>query len=508
MQTSYWLTRFWFQRSLGTIYLLGFLIAANQFRALCGSDGILPARLFLKRVTFWDAPSLFWLNSSDTAFLVAACVGVALAVLALSGLSDAFGYIVSAVVWFSLWLLYLSFVNIGQTFYGFGWETLLLETGFLAIFLGPTKAAPPVIVIWLLRWILFRLMFGAGMIKIRGDECWRDLTCMNYHWETQPMPNPLSWYLHLLPEWANKGAVLFNHFVELVVPFFFFGPRMFRQGAGILTIVFQGILILSGNLSWLNYITIVVAISCFDDSFLPGIPAFLQGVLGKVGIATDISGTSGVFLWVSGGMPSLLIYSLVAVIFILSIQPAMNLFSSSQMMNSSFDPLHLVNTYGAFGSITRVRNEVIIEGTDDEMITIHTKWKEYGFKGKPGDVDRMPPVISPYHLRLDWQMWFAAMSPYWQHPWILNFMAKLLEGNSQVLSLLRVNPFPDHPPRYVRALLYEYHFADRGSFNQAGNQSGKRQWWERKRVAPYLAPLSLNDPEFRDVLKSQEWLPR
>jgi Lipase maturation factor len=502
MQTSYWLTRFWFQRSLGTIYLLGFLIAANQFRALCGSDGILPARLFLKRVTFWDAPSLFWLNSSDTAFLVAACVGVALAVLALSGLSDAFGYIVSAVVWFSLWLLYLSFVNIGQTFYGFGWETLLLETGFLAIFLGPTKAAPPVIVIWLLRWILFRLMFGAGMIKIRGDECWRDLTCMNYHWETQPMPNPLSWYLHLLPEWANKGAVLFNHFVELVVPFFFFGPRMFRQGAGVLTIVFQGILILSGNLSWLNYITIVVAISCFDDSFLPGIPAFLEGILGRVGAATDISGASGVFLWISGGMPSLLIYSLVAVIFILSIQPALNLFSSTQVMNSSFDPLHLVNTYGAFGSITRTRNEVVIEGTDDEMITIHTKWKEYGFKGKPGEVDRMPPVISPYHLRLDWQMWFAAMSPYWQHPWILNFMAKLLEGNSQVLSLLRVNPFPDHPPRYVRALLYEYHFADRGLVNEFG----KPRWWERKRVAPYLAPLSLNDPEFRDVLKSQEWL--
>ena len=514
MQTSYWLTRFWFQRSLGTIYLLGFLIAANQFRALCGADGILPVRLFLKRVNFWDAPSLFWLNSSDTAFLVAAIAGVVLSVLALSGLSDAFdgvfGYVFSAFVWISLWMLYLSFVNVGQTFYGFGWETLLLEVGFLAIFLGPAAAAPPVIVIWLLRWVLFRMMFGAGMIKIRGDECWRDLTCMNYHWETQPSPNPLSWYFHQMPEWANKFAVLFNHFVELVVPFFFFGPRLLRQGAGLLTIAFQGILILSGNLSWLNYITIVIAISCFDDSFLPAVPAFMEsfykilggnlGVTESFGAAGNaaalsavVSGGSGFFLWISGGMPSLLIYGLTALIFVLSIQPTMNLFSRAQVMNSSFDPLHLVNTYGAFGSITRVRNEVVIEGTDDAVITPNTEWKEYLFKGKPSEVDRMPPLISPYHLRLDWQMWFAAMSPYWQHPWILNFIAKLLEGNSQVAGLLRVNPFPDHPPRYIRATLYEYHF-------------GKTTWWQRKRVASYLPPLSLNDPEFRDVLKSQEWL--
>lgn len=497
-QTSYWLTRFWFQRSLAVIYFVGFLIAANQFRALCGENGILPVRLFLKRVNFWDAPSIFWLNSSDTALFVAALVGLALSVFALSGLSESFdgvlGHIVSAVVWITLWALYLSFVNVGQTFYSFGWETMLLETGFLAIFLGPTKAAPPVLVIWLLRWVLFRLMFGAGLIKIRGDECWRNLTCMNYHWETQPMPNPLSWYFHQFPEWMNKLAVLFNHFVELGVPVFFFGPRFFRHSAGLLTIIFQGILILSGNLSWLNWLTIVIAISCFDDSLLPGVPAFWESLVGKVGGVVLAPVQQGFFLQMAGGMPSLLIYGLGALVFVLSVQPVLNLFSSAQVMNTSFDPLHLVNTYGAFGSITRVRYEVDIEGTDDAVITPSTQWKEYLFRGKPSEVDRMPPVISPYHLHLDWQMWFAAMGPYWQQPWILNFVAKLLEGNEQVESLLRYNPFPSHPPKYIRAILYEYHF-------------GKTTWWERKRVGVYLPPLSLNDPGFRDVLKSQEWLP-
>jgi hypothetical protein len=482
--TTYWFTRFWFQRSLGLIYFLGFLIAANQFRALCGENGILPARLFLNRVSFWDAPSLFWLDHSDRAFFFAACLGIVLAVLALSGLSDAFGHMTSVIVWASMWALYLSFVNIGQTFYGFGWESLLLETGFLAIFLGPSRAAPPVVIIWLLRWVLFRMMFGAGLIKIRGDECWRDLTCMNYHYETQPMPNPLSWFFHSLPEWMGKGEVLFNHFVELIVPFFLFGPRTFRHWAGLLTVIFQGILILSGNLSWLNYITLVLCISCFDDSVLP------QGFLKLGNIDVSIVST------LAGGMPTPVIYALTSLILVLSIRPTLNLISSTQMMNTSFDSFHLVNTYGAFGSITRTRFEIIIEGTDEKELTSSTVWKEYGFKGKPGFTDRMPPMISPYHLRLDWQMWFAAMSSYVDHPWILNFVAKLLEGNEDVTGLLKVNPFPDQPPKNIRATLYEYHFSPRGS----------QSWWTRKKVSVYLPPLSLADPEFRNILIRQGWL--
>jgi len=478
---SNWLTRFYFQRALGFIYTLGFLIAVNQFRALCGERGILPAKLFVKKVEFWNSPSLFWLNSSDTFIMVLAYLGLIFAVLATLGISDAFGPWVSGIFWFCLWLLYLSFVNVGQTFYSFGWETLLLETGFLAIFLGSLDTPPSTLIIWLMRWILFRLMFGAGLIKLRGDECWRDLSCMQYHYETQPMPNPLSWYFHQLPHWINKAAVLVTHFSEIVVPFFYFAPRPFRHWAGLITIIFQGMLILSGNLSWLNYITIVLAIVCFDDSVLPK----LEGWTKLMGLSFVES--SGVVM----GTP--LVYVVASLILLLSVRPTLNLISSRQLMNSSFEPLHLVNTYGAFGSITRKRFEVVLEGSDDPALR---DWKEYTFKGKPSEVERRPPVISPYHLRLDWQMWFAAMSSYEYSPWVLSLVGKLLQGNEQVTALLRGNPFGSNPPKYIRASLYEYNFAEPQNKN----------WWVRRYAGEFLPALSLDNPNFRNVLVEKGWL--
>ena len=466
------------------IYLVAFLVALNQFRPLLGEKGLLPVRLFLPEVSFWDAPSLFWLNYSDRAFAIAAWLGVILSVVVISGVSEARGLALSAVTWGLLWGLYLSFVNVGQVFYGFGWETLLLETGFLAIFLGPARAEPPIIVIWALRWVLFRLMFGAGLIKIRGDSCWRDLSCMQYFYETQPMPNPLSWYFHQLPAPVLKFAVAFNHLVELGVPFSFFGPRKIRIAGAWLTIAFQGLLILGGNLSWLNYLAAVLAISCLDDSAL----RWLGGIL--PGAAAGITG--------GGGWPAGVIYALGAVIALLSIRPAMNLFSSRQLMNSSFDSLHLVNTYGAFGSVTRTRNEIVIEGTSGDGV-----WKEYEFKGKPGDVSRMPAQFAPYHLRLDWLMWFAAMATYREYPWLLNLAAKLLAGDQAILSLLARNPFPDKPPSKLRMTLYEYHFTE--PHDPSGNSP--RAWWVRTRVGGYLPELSLTDPTFLRALDQMGWAP-
>ena len=482
-ENTYWVTRFLFQRSLGVIYLVGFLIIWNQFIPLCGAHGITPTRLFLKRVEFWDAPSLFWWKSSDSVLKAAAAGGLVLSALAVAGLTDAFSSWISALSWFVLWVLYSSFVNVGGTFYGFGWEIMLGEVGFLAIFLGSMRSTPSVITMWLLRWVLFRLMFGAGLIKIRGDECWRDLTCMKYHYETQPLPGPLSWYFHYFPMGVHKFEVLFTHFVELIVPFFYFGTRPFRQTAGAITILFQLTLIASGNLSWLNCITIVVAIACFDDSAF----TWLAPVLPNFALAPATV----------AAIPMFAIYAFTAVVGLLSIQPVMNLLSSRQAMNLSFDPFHLVNTYGAFGSITRERNEIILEGTRDAVITPETKWVEYAFKGKPGDPARRPPQVTPYHYKLDWQMWFAAMSDYTYHPWILNLVAKLLAGDPATLSLIGPNPFPDGPPRYIRAELYEY------KYTKPGARGGK--WWDRKRLGPYLPPLSLEDPRFIAILESQGW---
>jgi hypothetical protein len=360
-------TRFWFQRVLAGIYLIAFLIAADQFIPLLGEHGLLPVRLYLPLTNFWEAPSLFWWDHSDRFITTAIWCGLTLSVLALTGISERWNTAFSASVWTLLWALYLSLVNVGQVFYGFGWEMILLETGFLAIFLGSGQA--PRIVLWLLLWELFRIMFGAGMIKLRGDPCWRDLTCLAYHYETQPLPNPLSWDFHHFPLWWHKACVLFTHFAELIVPWFYFAPwRRVRMIAGLLTIYFQFTLILSGNLSWLNYITIALCIPCFAD-------------MRRVQLSTA---------------HQVAVYLLLVLVSVLSIQPALNLFSRHQAMNASFEPLHLVNTYGAFGAVGRQRPEIVVEGTDDGAT-----WHEYEFKGKPGNPLRRPCIVSPYHYKLD-----------------------------------------------------------------------------------------------------------
>ena len=253
------------------------------------------------------------------------------------GFTERFGTPVSMAAWAAMWLLYISFVNVGQTFYSFGWETMLLEAGFCAIFLGASSTLPNAIPLWILRWMEFRVMFGAGLIKLRGDPCWRDLTCLDYHYETQPIPNPLSWYFHALPRWALHGGVAFNHFVEIVVPFAFFLPQPFASIAASITILFQLLLMLSGNLSFLNLLTIVIALPMLDGRWLAKwmpvtLPAALQEPARWFEFAT---------------------IGYAAVVVLLSIRPAINLVSSRQLMNASFEPLHLVNTYGAFGSVGR-----------------------------------------------------------------------------------------------------------------------------------------------------------
>jgi hypothetical protein len=463
---DYWYSRFVFEKGLALIYLIAFLVAANQAVPLLGARGLLPAARLTQYLSFRQSPSLFFLSSTDTSLRLAAWTGVALAGLALSGYAGQRS-IVSATTWAMLWVLYLSFVNVGDLFYGFGWETMLLETGFLAIFLGGRATPPAVAFRWLLAWMLFRVMFGAGTIKLRGDSCWRDLTCLDYYFQTQPIPNPLSWYAHWLPPVVHRVGVLFNHFVELVVPFGYFAPQPIAGIAALATISFQLVLIVSGNLSWLNWLTIVLCIPLLPDRFLSWLPV-----------------TPPVL---DGPHPAhrVVVYALVVLVAVLSIGPARNLFSSRQLMNYSFNRLHLVNSYGAFGTITRTRYEIVIEGTDDAVIGEQTKWREYEFKGKPGNPAVRPAQIAPYHLRLDWLMWFAAFA---QIPprgdWFTTFMARLAESDPMVVGLLRTNPFPDRPPSYVRALYYQYWFTTPDERRATG------QWWRRDLVGEYMPPVA------------------
>jgi lipase maturation factor len=495
--SSYWLTRFVVLRLLGLVYLVAFLILANQALPLIGEKGLLPAGLFLRRAetlfgsrleAFLQYPSLFWIDVSDPCLLSMAWLGAALSLVMLLGYANA---ILLAI----LWVLYLSFVHIGQDWYGYGWEIQLLETGFLAIFSCPLldgrpfpRRPPPVPIVWMLRWLAFRIMLGAGLIKLRGDSCWRDLTCLIYHYETQPIPNPLSRTYHFMPVWFHKGGVLFNHLCELVAPWFSFGPRLARHVAGVLMLLFQIILISSGNLSFLNWLTIVPILACCDDSLLRHIlPRRLVARAERAAAESRASRPQRIAVAV-----------LVVVVAVLSIDPVRNLMSSHQAMNTSFNRLHLVNTYGAFGSVGRQRPEIVFEGTEDPVITEQTRWREYEFKCKPGDPGRRPCIISPYHYRLDWQIWFAAMSTPARYPWTLHLIWKLLHNDPGALSLLAGNPFPDAPPRYIRATYYRYEFA------RPDDPGGA--WWTRSPLGLWLPPLSADDRRLERVLAAYGWI--
>lgn len=451
---GYWLGRLVFLRALAVIYLVAFLAAANQFRPLLGERGMLPIPRFVRAVPFKRSPSLFHWHYSDRLFATTAWVGVALAATALLGLPEHAPLWTSMLTWAVLWALYLSIVNVGQTWYSFGWESLLLETGFLAVFLGDVRSAPPVLVLWLLRWLLFRVEFGAGLIKLRGDPCWRDLTCLRYHHETQPMPGPLSWWFHHLPMWAHRVEAGSNHFAQLVVPFALLMPQPVAGIAAAVMIATQGWLVLSGNFAWLNALTIAIAL-----------PALGDGIIGAIVRVAPPEPLPVPVAW-----HQVLVVVLTVVVLALSYRPARNLLSSNQRMNSSFDPLHLVNTYGAFGSVTRVRHEVVLEGAHHA----DGPWLEYGFKGKPGDPTRRPRQFAPYHLRLDWLLWFVAISPGYGQAWFVPLVARLLENDRDTLGLLAHNPFPARPPTYVRANLYRYRFTTWAERRATG------AWWHRE----------------------------
>ncbi|MFE2415720.1 lipase maturation factor family protein [Streptomyces hokutonensis] len=461
---DYWLSRLVFQRALAGVYLVAFLTAALQFRALIGEHGMLPVPRFVRRMPFGQAPSLFQLRYSDRFFALCAWTGCAVSLALAAGLDSQLPLWGGMLLWLLPWALYLSIVNVGQTWYAFGWESLLLEVGFLAVLLGNDEVAPPVVVLFLLRWILFRVEFGAGLIKLRGDACWRKLTCLDFHHETQPMPGPLSWFFHHLPRPLHRIEVAANHLTQLVVPVLLFTPQPVATAAASLMIATQLWLVLSGNFAWLNWITIALALSAVQlphtaPSSAPGPPPVWYEVV--------VLAVAALLLW-------------------LSHRPVRNMLSRRQIMNRSFDPLHLVNSYGAFGNVSRIRYEVVVEGTTDAVPREDSGWREYEFRGKPGQPHHWPRQFAPYHLRLDWMMWFAALSPGYAEPWFGALVERLLENDRDTLRLLRRSPFPtDAPPRYVRARLFRYRYTTWRELRETG------ACWERTFVREYFPPTRL-----------------
>ncbi|CAF3295058.1 unnamed protein product [Rotaria socialis] len=504
---TYFHTRILFVRLLGLVYTFSFLAAYHQAPVLIGYQGLYQSHIHMKqmkeRYGIWQSPSMFyflpWMDTSDISLRTICAAGTLLGIFLL------FTGRCNSIILFILWCFQTSILNIGQLFYGFGWETQILETTFLGMFLVPLyslskidrHSPPSILFIFLMRFLIARIMLGAGLIKIRGDQCWRDLTCMQYHYETQPIPNAISYYLHQTPASFHKFEVLVNHFIELIAPFLCFGPRRsIRHIGGTLQILFQILLIISGNLSVLNWVTIAPALWCFDDTYPLYKYIFKRQTYTEIiycGIRRRIK--------VLNSIIKLFVFSL---IIFLSIDPVLNLFSRYQRMNSSFDRFNLVNTYGAFGSVGKIRNEVIITGCNKstvEQCSHDNAWLEYEFSCKPGKIDKTPCFSAPYHRRLTWQLWFAAMQNLQYNPWLIHLMVHLLASDqySPVNVVLSVggNPFPDAPPRFIKADLYRYKFASLGS--------GDKNWWTRTYQQSYAPIFELKSPQLKSILRQMTW---
>lgn len=465
-QSSYSLATWVFLRLLGLIYLIAFFSLAVQVRGLVGTNGILPAREFLtaqrsgKRSWYYRIPTLCWWIPGDTGLMFLSWGGVALSCFLLLGLAP-------VMVLTLLWAFYLSLFKIGRVFLGYQWDVLLLEVGFLSIFLTPPKwldwaypAYSPVIR-WLLCWTLFRLMFSSGMAKLlSADATWRRLTALRHHYETQPLPTVISWYAHQLPCLFHRISAGIMFGIEVFVPFLIFGPTVLRPYAAFLFIFLMVLIQLTGNYGFFNLLAIALSILLLDDDWLaPVIGPWLQKSASPASLSA--------FFYLS--------FPVALLIGVLSIEPMLRLFRLDLRHNSPLDklfawfaPFQLVNSYGLFSVMTTERPEIQIEGSVDGET-----WKTYRFKWKPGEMDRAPRFVAPFQPRLDWQMWFAAQGYYPNHPWFQRLLLRLLENAPQVTGLLATNPFPQKPPRYIRAVMFDYRFT---SWQE---RSLLRAWWVR-----------------------------
>lgn len=495
------------QRGVAAIFAVAFLSTLLQFPALLGERGLLPAPRYIAAGGLRGQPSIFRWHYSDRLLRILCLICIAIALALVAGLPQLGPPWLPMLAFLTLWAVYLSILPIGQVFYGFGWELLLCEAGFLAAFLGSDASAPPALTVLLVVWLVFRLEFGAGMIKLRGGREWRDFTALMFHHETQPMPGPLSRSAHLLPAWFHRGEVLGNHIAQLVAPWVLLvgaaaalgtgsfaavaladgsvetvslgqAPGAAADAAAVLgaiataaaavVILTQLWLVLTGNFAWLNWISIVLAFAAVDD----------RAVRWLVPALTSARPYEPTPVWFS---------ILVGVVFLgylwLSIPSVRNLFSSRQLMNASFNRLRLANAYGAFGTMTRHRDEIVIEGSRADA-PADPEWLEYGFKGKPGDARRVPGWFAPYHLRLDWLMWFLALGAH--GPWFRALLQKLLEADPATLGLLGRDPFDGERPAWVRARIYRYRFATRAEHRATG------QVWMREDRGLLVQPMRLS----------------
>jgi lipase maturation factor 1 len=484
-QPTYFEARRWFFRSLGCIYLIAFLSLWMQLDGLIGEHGILPVAEYLPAAreqiggnALFILPTLSWLNSSD-AFLHFLCgAGAVISILLMAG----FLPVISLVLLFAF---YLSLTIAGQTFLSFQWDILLLETGFLAIFFAPARwriggdRDAPISRVghFLLKLLLFKLMVMSGVVKLTsGDDSWWNLTALEYHYWTQPLPTVFGWWAHQSPEWFRQFSTFFVLVVESVVPFFIWAPRRLRHVAGALLILLQILIALTGNYCFFNLLTIALCLLLIDDAAWLRAKRSIPETRGTRSVVSRISP------WQNGIAVTVLLATLplnVTLIFS-AFRPHAVVPRPIAALYDCVEPFRIANGYGLFRVMTKSRPEIILEGSADG-----SDWLPYEFKWKPGDLHQPPSWVAPHQPRLDWQMWFAALGTYRQNPWFLRLAVNLLENNPNVTGLLARNPFPKEPPRYIRATLYDYHFTSWDEHKTTG------AWWKREKQGEYLPPISL-----------------
>jgi lipase maturation factor 1 len=486
---SYVRVRFIFLRGLALIYLIAFVSLWGQIDGLAGSRGIVPARSLMEtlKVTATDhhigldryrlVPTLAWWSSSDRALNWQCSAGVSLSLLLLFGIAP-------APALFLLWCLYLSLTTVCSPFLDFQWDQLLLETGFLAIFFAPLQlverplrqAAPSSTVLWLLRWLIFRLMLESGCVKLlSGDASWSHLTALQVHYETQPLPTWIGWYAHQLPAGGHAVCTFLLLGIELVVPVLIFAGRRARLTAAGFFVFLQVLILLTGNYTFFNLLAILLCVPLLDDDVLK--LRRRQSAVAEMPPSPTRGARWPRFILLPIALATV-------VVTFMELLGAMNVPERWPAPLIAFcdwlRPLRSFNNYGLFAVMTQKRPEIIIEGSNNGR-----DWQPYEFKYKPGDLKGEPRFVAPFQPRLDWQMWFAAVKGLRQNPWFYNFAVRLLENSPEVVALLARNPFPEAPPKYIRALLYEYHFTDMATRRATG------QWWRREYQGVYLPPISL-----------------
>ncbi len=444
-----------------------------------GAQGISPIHDYLERlaaafsfVRYLTLPTVFWWNSSDIALRGVAWAGVVLAALLFFGRLERLMLVL-------LYVLYLSLNMAGQEFLSFQWDSLLLEAGFLAIFFGRSVAGTRTIA-WLYRCLVFRLYFLSGYVKLGShDPTWANLTALDYHFHTQPLPNVIAWYADKLPAGILRGSTAGVLGIELAAPFLIFAPRLWRITGAFVLLALQALIFLTGNYTFFNLLTAALTLFLFDDQALRHIAKKLVFRRPAVTSTTPVTSTR------RGRLALALLAAVIVTLGFVHLMESIEgpLPEPLDTLARVASPFQIVNSYGLFAVMTTTRQEIIIEGSDDGEA-----WQPYEFRYKPGDVNRAPGWIEPFQPRLDWQMWFAALGDYRSNPWFTGLMLRLLQGSPEVLDLLAKNPFPRRPPRFVQARLFDYSFAGRGTHLNTG------QWWQRRPVGIYLPPIALAEP--------------